>query len=936
MVPLLHALSLLQNAVRSNRVAHFQPSVACIISCVRSVLAAAECLSRDAPFLRRFPPLAQERKRVLSDLAAIVTQAKRASSGDLADEDERDAEIEKMVRLGGQVFSRVRRFLAVAVQCGVDLPDKEVSVEYPSFAAEAAEAAAVTEQPPLNLPTATVAPASTQERSNGESMTPAEDEDTFRGAPWRKPRPPLASARDRPSTPGKAKSLGDLRAARQQALVRPRQREPVPALPPKRLEQLQHLARAHAEPPPPPPHLLVHHHYHHHQQASTSSTASSSSLSSVDSLGTPVTPPFPTGPSSLEELTDALRHTHDQYLSAIAAFIGHAHSHTRTSHASSTGHAYELVKEIVQTVCRLLTIVEAVLRHPAVPPHKAAGLRAAKDALFDVTTGLADSVRNLTQPLPAGMSEAQEMAALIRAATDAVKVGADCVGAVKVCLARSGQSPEKPARPFVLAFPRVSEDTAGANAALMSPRRFLHAHREPLPLGRAVSEDHLRGRAEEEDEEGEGEEDPTMHAPPIQVSVSDGPQDGAGTYLPAGPAFRRHAPPPPLTLMLHGSPVRPSFDLLSPTSTTGTHRTDDDGTTWEGSSVHHRHAPSETFEDRLLGAPPAPPSAPPPEPERDVDAWILAHDYPLEDVAYNSDGHLVGATLGALVEKMTPHASLVDAAFSAVFFLTFRLFASAEDLVQAVIDRYNLLPPSELAEEQTYVWQQRKGIPVRLRVSNFIKTWLEVYWRPADARVLPLLLDFNRDALAQMFPGPAARIHDAIGARMAQARGEAAAAAAGAPVPATPRQERSRDAGMPVNPPVVNSPSEIPRPIMNKTVYAALRRADYASVAITDLDALELARQMTLVECALFSAITPEEVLEDAGGAANVNVRAVTGLSTAVTGWIAESILSEADTKRRTQLVKFFIKLADVRSTLLCCYSRLGADWRLAALHGSE
>jgi len=71
---------------------------------------------------------------------------------------------------------------------------------------------------------------------------------------------------------------------------------------------------------------------------------------------------------------------------------------------------------------------------------------------------------------------------------------------------------------------------------------------------------------------------------------------------------------------------------------------------------------------------------------------------------------------------------------------------------------------------------------------------------------------------------------------------------------------------------------------------------------------------MTLMESALFCAITPEEVLDIGTGEPGPNVRAVTGLSTAVTGWVAESILSEVDTRRRVSLVKYFIKVADVRS----------------------
>ncbi|THH11631.1 hypothetical protein EW146_g7983 [Bondarzewia mesenterica] len=65
-------------------------------------------LSRDAPLLKRYSSIAREQCWVLSDLAAIITQAKKASAEGV-DEDKRDLEVEKMVRLGGQVFSRLRR-----------------------------------------------------------------------------------------------------------------------------------------------------------------------------------------------------------------------------------------------------------------------------------------------------------------------------------------------------------------------------------------------------------------------------------------------------------------------------------------------------------------------------------------------------------------------------------------------------------------------------------------------------------------------------------------------------------------------------------------------------------------------------------------------------------------------------------------------------------
>ncbi|KAH9179155.1 ras guanine nucleotide exchange factor domain-containing protein [Lactarius sanguifluus] len=840
MVPLLHALSLLHNAVRSNRIAHFQPSVACIISCVRSILAAVGCLSRDAQLLRQFSPLAQERKRVLSDLAAIVNQAKSAS-GDDVDEDEREMQVEKMVRLAGQVFSRVRRLLAIAARCGVKVPEERVSTEYPSMLLESLS---------------TQAPDRLSSSGSLASSSTAEDEDeTLRVTPWQdKSSIPLSlsKARGRPLTPrtaARARSMGDLRSGCRASLET--ELRPSPSL--RQPIHVRVLGPADSR-------LNSHKH-----GPSISSVSSSSSFTSADSTSSPMSPPFPSGPSTYEELMEALRRTHNQYLSTIAAFIGHAHAHSRSSHAASTGHMYELVREIVEIVCRLLVVVEAVLHHPTVPVHKAANLKSAKDGLYNVTSSLAESVRLLTGSLPPNMTEEQEKMALIRSATNALRAGADCVAAVKMCLNRSTGE-----QPFVIERPGALDEysTPSRSAGQIVRSR----------LQRAVSWNGVHQVAGDSSVEGS------------DCTILSRAGTSAGASL-QGP----NTPEEPATEAFLSSPVESGSTYHVP-QITRTHMGREDN-----------HDDGNLLEEKILhGDLPSIPTTDMQSP-LDPDSWLQSHDYLPEDVAYDKDDHLVGATLQAIVEKMTPHASIVDSAFSAIFFLTFRLFASPTDLVQAIIDRYNLVPPPGLSEERVYVWQQRKGIPVRLRVSNLIKLWLELYWRPAsDNVVLKLLLDFNRDALAHMFPGPSQRIHEFITTR--EREGEQA-------IPPTPRPDLVRDPSMAF---VVNSPSEIPRPVMTKTLFSQLRSRNFASISIMDFDTLELARQFTIMESNLFCAILPEEILESGqeGSKPPLNVRAVTGLSTVITGWVAECILNETDIKKRTTLVKFFIKVADRCMTL--------------------
>ncbi|KAG6857139.1 hypothetical protein H0H87_008709 [Tephrocybe sp. NHM501043] len=855
MLPLLHSISLLQTAVRANRTSHFPPSTACIISCVRSILSATGTLVRDASVLQRHPLLAQERRRILSVLAALVTQAKKASES-ASENQNQELEVESMLRLGGQAFANVRKFLAVAVQCGIVLPNQQES-------------------------TASI-------DTEGSSWSQGISFDT----------PPISYGVDAPSgkTPTQTQMRQrDLKAAAGSALHV------------KSMSNLRHRAAGSTEGnsdatplvPNPSTGLSKEENYlqrrlgHRPGTLSISSTSSSASISSQEPSPAP---PFPSGPSTTAQVIEALRLTHDQYLSTIAAFIGHAHSHSRTSHASSTGHLYDLVREIVEMVCKLLTIVEAVMQHPDVPVNRLGNLKFAKDGLYNVTSSLAESVRLLMLSLPPTMTEEEEKQALLRSATSALKAGADCVAAVKVCLNRAVGE-----RPFIIDLP-----TGDDGSQPITPSRFSR-----LKSIRNTGMNALQGYPAN----GANDEDLTIQAvtsSPVRRphDMSSSSEESAVSKSSSQRSVDTAATTPDESndrpqsfLNLTRAPVEPN--LPSPTSIART----DDGTSWEGSlrgleddKLYNSELPIDALGSGVN-----------PEFLQDPAAWMLTNDDLLEDVVYNTEGHLVGATIDVLVEKITPHDNLVDAAFSAVFFLTFRLFSSPEELVNTIIARYNIQPPKGLSEADIQFWQQRKGVPVRLRVSNFIKSWVEMYWRPGvDDPALPTLTLFVRNELALYFPTPAQRILELITLRRQTTD-----------FTISPKGDRSRDPGISINPPsAILLTSEVPRPTMTKTLLVALRKNDYASIAVTDFDALELARQLTIMECNLYCAIQPEEILEmgSEGAKSPVNVRAVSSLSTVITGWVAESILNEPDLKKRTALVRFFIKVAD-RCTSLANYS---------------
>lgn len=107
-------------------------------------------------------------------------------------------------------------------------------------------------------------------------------------------------------------------------------------------------------------------------------------------------------------------------------------------------------------------------------------------------------------------------------------------------------------------------------------------------------------------------------------------------------------------------------------------------------------------------------------------------------------------------------------------------------------------------------------------------------------------------------------------------------------------------------------PEEFQIPILPKS----LKR-----FTLLDIDPMEVARQLTLLEMDIFLKIQPVELMKQEWSRKNtsslaVNVRAMSAMSTKITGWVICTILQEADLKRRSFVLKYFIKVGDRCLTL--------------------
>ncbi|WVW82416.1 hypothetical protein I302_104426 [Kwoniella bestiolae CBS 10118] len=306
-------------------------------------------------------------------------------------------------------------------------------------------------------------------------------------------------------------------------------------------------------------------------------------------------------------------------------------------------------------------------------------------------------------------------------------------------------------------------------------------------------------------------------------------------------------------------------------------------------------------------------TAPAPSANADVRFWVVAHDYDPREIAFNSDGAIVGASLAVLVEKMTPHDGPVDPTFNATFFYTFRLFTTPTQLLEAIMIRYDLQPPAAMVfgEKERAMWIERKVVPVRLRIYNFLKSWLDQHWREeTDDVILDTLQVFAKDVVSVTLPAMGPRLVDAVRRKLAGPM-SAVSDRSSLNRPVSMDRMRSTSQSGLLHPPTISGGLP-PTPVISKNLHSFLQKASAAggNVNITEFDTLELARQFTIMESKMFCAVVPEDLLQT-GKKTIPELKALSTLSNQITGWVADSILNETDAKKRASLVKFFIKLAD-------------------------
>ncbi|KAL0076587.1 ras guanine nucleotide exchange factor domain-containing protein [Phycomyces blakesleeanus] len=261
-------------------------------------------------------------------------------------------------------------------------------------------------------------------------------------------------------------------------------------------------------------------------------------------------------------------------------------------------------------------------------------------------------------------------------------------------------------------------------------------------------------------------------------------------------------------------------------------------------------------------------------PDSSTDEWMV-----------NADGQVTGANLETLVENLTLHKKAPE----------------------------------------LKIWSTSVRLPVQLRVCNVIKIWLETYFsHDFDMCIKSLVFDFIEKDIKKVHPSSANRLREhanRTSSYTSESRAALQKSASGSHISLS--SGSSLFSGLTLfeeHSEVSSFNTQLPPSVITRSLRNILRKTPseslLQSVHVNDFDPLELARQLTLMENSLFCKIRHNEMIgqefkKKGAVSTAANVKAMIQKSTQVTSWISDSILRDSDPKKRSHIIKFWIKVGD-------------------------
>ncbi|KAG0700439.1 ras guanine nucleotide exchange factor domain-containing protein [Suillus ampliporus] len=257
--------------------------------------------------------------------------------------------------------------------------------------------------------------------------------------------------------------------------------------------------------------------------------------------------------------------------------------------------------------------------------------------------------------------------------------------------------------------------------------------------------------------------------------------------------------------------------------------------------------------------------------------WYLRPDYTKNDMTIDVDGSVRAGTVPALVERLTSHDPS-DPTFIKTFLMTYKSFTTLDDFFDHLVRRFRIQTPEGLNPTESEEWRKLKQHIIQMRVLNTLKAMVsdEDFLEKEDMYILNRMKEFlqNED------------VSKILAAKQLLSLVERA---------------RGGDVKKGLTPTLGSPPASIlPKP--NK------------KLKLLDIDPLELARQLTIMESHLYQKIRPVECLQRSREQKtdhNDNIARVIQTSNRIANWVAESVLTHEDSRKRSAILKQFISVAD-------------------------
>ncbi|KAJ6557299.1 ras guanine nucleotide exchange factor domain-containing protein [Mycena vulgaris] len=287
---------------------------------------------------------------------------------------------------------------------------------------------------------------------------------------------------------------------------------------------------------------------------------------------------------------------------------------------------------------------------------------------------------------------------------------------------------------------------------------------------------------------------------------------------------------------------------------------------------------------KILGADYAASVPSPPEPELPPRPWYLQPAYSPTEILIEPDGTVRAGTVPALVERLTAHEQ-GDPTFIKAFLMTFKSFTTVDDLFDLLVQRFWIQPPPKLTPPEREEWGKLKQLVIQIRVLNIFKSMVvdDDVLEKDDLFILDRMKEFITTDEVARFP------------------------AAKQLLILIERAQKGDNSMVKI----VTAPQSVPPPPVVPKSGKKLK--------LLDIDPLELARQLTIMESQLYQRIRPMECLQRAREQRTENIDNITVViqtSNKIALWVAESVLSKEDSRRRAAAVKHLISVADRCRTL--------------------